>query len=206
MNKNIINFYLAANKLKEVIRTGWLELEISSDRLESVAEHVYGTIVLASAINDEYNLNLDMYKTLKMITIKELEKVSLKEFTTRDYPTKEERQAQAIETITKITEGLIKQEEILDLLQEATKQETKEAKFAFQVSKLESDLQAKIYDMNGKLDIENAKEDAKYFPEELANEIIPQIKNASDSFILYDRQYYTDDIFKKLSKEVQDLN
>lgn len=206
MNKNIINFYLAANKLKEVIRTGWIELEISSDRLESVAEHVYGTVVLASAINDEYNLNLDMYKTLKMITIKELEKVSLKEFTTRDYPTKEERQAQAIETITKITDGLIKQEEILDLLQEATKQETKEAKFAFQVSKLESDLQAKIYDMNGKLDIENAKEDAKYFPEELANEIIPQIKNASDSFILYDRQYYTDDIFKKLSKEVQDLN
>ena len=206
MNKNIINFYLAANKLKEVIRTGWIELEISSDRLESVAEHVYGTVVLASAINDEYNLNLDMYKTLKMITIKELEKVSLKEFTTRDYPTKEERQAQAIETITKITDGLIKQEEILDLLQEATKQETKEAKFAFQVSKLESDLQAKIYDMNGKLDIENAKEDAKYFPEELANEIIQQIKNASDSFILYDRQYYTDDIFKKLSKEVQDLN
>ncbi|MBO6145202.1 MAG: HD domain-containing protein [Bacilli bacterium] len=206
MNKNIINFYLAANKLKEVIRTGWIELEISSDRLESVAEHVYGTVVLASAINDEYNLNLDMYKTLKMITIKELEKVSLKEFTTRDYPTKEERQAQAIETITKITDGLIKQEEILDLLQEATKQETKEAKFAFQVSKLESDLQAKIYDMNGKLDIENAKEDAKYFPEELANEIISQIKNASDSFILYDRQYYTDDIFKKLSKEVQDLN
>ena len=206
MNKNIINFYLAANKLKEVIRTGWIELEISSDRLESVAEHVYGTVVLASAINDEYNLNLDMYKTLKMITIKELEKVSLKEFTTRDYPTKEERQAQAIETITKITDGLIKQEEILDLLQEATKQETKEAKFAFQVSKLESDLQAKIYDMNGKLDIENAKEDAKYFPEELANEIIPQIQKASDAFILYDRHYYTDDIFKKLSEEIQNLN
>ena len=206
MNKNIINFYLAANKLKEIIRTGWLELEISSDRLESVAEHVYGTIVLAITLNGEYKLNLDMYKVIKMITVKELEKVSLKEFTTREYPTKEERKAQALETITKITDGLISQEEILDLLEEITNRETKEAKFAFQVSKLESDLQAKIYDMNGKFDLENAKEDAKYFPEELANEIIPQIQKASDAFILYDRHYYTDDMFKKLSEEIQNLN
>lgn len=205
MKNNVIEFYLAANKLKEVIRTGWLELEISSDRLESVAEHVYGTIVLAIALDSENNLNLDMYKVLKMITFKELEKVALKEFTTRDYPTKEERRANAIETITKITDGLTKQEEVLEILEELNNRETKEAKFAFQVAKLESDLQAKVYDKNGNFDIETAKEDAKFFGEELSNEIIPQIKNASDGFILFDRQYYTDDIFKKLSEEIQNL-
>ena len=103
------------------------------------------------------------------------------------------------------TEGLSNKEEVFEVLEELNNRETKDAKFAFQVSKIESDLQAKIYDKSGKFDLETAKEDAKYYPEELANEIIPQIKNASDAFILYDRQYYTDEMFKKLSEEIQNM-
>ena len=30
MNKNVLEFYVLANKLKEAIRTGWLEVEISN--------------------------------------------------------------------------------------------------------------------------------------------------------------------------------
>ena len=85
MNKKIIEYYLAANKLKNVLRTGWLELKVSSDRIESVAEHVYGCLVLAIALESEYKLDLDMLKVMKMITLKELKKVNLKETTTRDY-------------------------------------------------------------------------------------------------------------------------
>ena len=53
--------------------------------------------------------------------------------------------------------------------------------------------------------MENALEDVKYFGEELASEILPQMKNPSDGFILYDRKYYTDDMFKFLSEDIQNL-
>ena len=39
---SIINFYIFANKLKYKIRTGWIEIGIKKERLESVAEHIYG--------------------------------------------------------------------------------------------------------------------------------------------------------------------
>lgn len=35
---NIINFYVLANKLKYKIRTGWIEIGIQKERLESVAD------------------------------------------------------------------------------------------------------------------------------------------------------------------------
>ena len=85
MNENIIKYYLVANKLKNVLRTGWLELNVSSDRIESVAEHIYGCLILAIGLESEYKLDLDMLKVMKMITLKELKKLNLKETTTRDY-------------------------------------------------------------------------------------------------------------------------
>lgn len=99
----------------------------------------------------------------------------------------------------------MKQQELMDLLEEVYKKETKEAKFVDQLLKIESDIQAKIYDLSGDFAIENALEDAKYYGEELSNEIIPQMKNASDGWILYDRKSYTDDIFKSLSEDIQNL-
>ncbi len=205
MNTNLIKFYLTANKLKNVIRTGWQELEVSSDRLESVAEHIYGCLILAIGLESEYKLDLDMLKVFKMLTLKELKKVNLKETTTRDYLNENHQEESLIASIAKITEGLIKAEEIKTLMQEYDLKQSKEAKFAYQVSKLEADLQAKIYDLNGYMPLDVAKEDAKYFGEELANEIIPKIQNASDGFILYDRHLYEDDIFKDLSTEVENI-
>jgi len=40
MNQNIINYYVLANNLKNVVRTGWKEVNISTERIESVADHV----------------------------------------------------------------------------------------------------------------------------------------------------------------------
>lgn len=83
--------------------------------------------------------------------------------------------------------------------------ESREAKFVKQLSKIESDIKVKIYDNNGYFDLDKAKEDAKYYGEELSSEIIPQMKNASDGWIMYDRRYYTDDMFKSLSDDIQKM-
>ena len=45
--QNVINYYVLCNKLKNVIRTGWKDWNVQRDRVESVAEHIYGVQMLA---------------------------------------------------------------------------------------------------------------------------------------------------------------
>ena len=47
--KNAMRFYLLATKLKYKIRSDWEEKHwnVSKERIESLAEHVYGTCILA---------------------------------------------------------------------------------------------------------------------------------------------------------------
>lgn len=205
MSQNIINFYRLANKLKYVLRTGWSEVNITASRAESVAEHIFGTLALAMAIENETNLQLDMLKVYNMIIIKELEKVNL----VREYtPTSDEtdRAAKAIEIVKRITEGLIGQDELIALLTEVNEGKTPEAQFVIRITKLESDIQAKLYDLNGEFALEDALKDAANYGEPLASEIIPQMQNASDGWILYDRRYYEgDELFMELSEETQKL-
>ena len=163
MNENIIRFYLIANRLKEKIRTGWIEVEISSERLESVAEHIYGCLMLAIAIDSEYNLDLDMYKVMKMLALHELEETIMKDFTIRDKIAIEEKIELGRKCVKQATQGLIKQEEIIELLEEFNKHITKESVFCYHIDKIECDFQAKIYDLKGNFDIDQALEDLNYF-------------------------------------------
>ena len=54
--KNIINYYVLCNKLKNVIRTGWKDWNVQRERLESVAEHIFGVQMLAIAMKSEYDI------------------------------------------------------------------------------------------------------------------------------------------------------
>ena len=206
MNQNIINYYLLANNLKNIIRTGWKEVGISSERIESVAEHVYGCLVLAIGLDSEYKLDIDMSKVFKMIVIKEMEKVHLDKEYTSDGHGNEDRKEKAKKTILEATNGLLKQEEFVALFDEVYEKSSKEAIFVYNVGKIESDLQAKIYDLKGEFKLENALADIKNYGEELASTILPQVKNASDGWILFDRRYYVgNEMFDSLSKDIQNL-
>ena len=55
--QNIIYFYVLASTLKDKIRRGWKIWHIERERVESVAEHIYGTCMLAIAIDSEYDFN-----------------------------------------------------------------------------------------------------------------------------------------------------
>ena len=204
MNNNLIKFYLLSNKLKYKIRTGWQELGISSNRLESVAEHIYGCLMLAIALDSEYKLELDMYKVLKMLSLHELEETIMKDYTVRDNISKEEKLKKGRESVIKATDGLIKQNEIIELLDEFNGQLTKESIFCYHIDKIEWDLQAKIYDLNGEFDLENAIKDAKAYQGE--NFIIRDEITASDIGIEYDKRYYIGDkIFEDLIKDIQNI-
>ena len=203
MNDTIINFYMIANKLKEKIRTGWLEIDVSSERLESVAEHIYGCLMLAIAIDSEYELNIDMYKVLKMLSLHELEETIMKDYTIRDNITKDEKKKKGKECVIKATEGMIKQEEIVTLLDEFNAHLSKESIFCYHIDKIECDFQAKIYDLKGKIKLEKMLEDLEYFGEE-ANIIKDKINYPSDVWIEYDKNKYKDDkIFETLIDDIQ---
>ena len=205
MNENIINFYIIANRLKDKIRTGWEEVNISSDRLESVAEHIYGCLMLAIAIDSEYKLNLDMYKVLKMIALHELEETIMKDFTIRDNISKAEKKKLGKKCVLEATDGLIKQQEMVDLLDEFNDHSTKEAVFCYHIDKIECDFQAKLYDLKGKFDLNEALVDLEYFGEE-GKVIKNKVKTASDVWIEYDKKRYEDDeIFKSLINDIQNL-
>lgn len=206
MNENIIKFYLFANKLKEKVRTGWIEVEISGERLESVAEHIFGCLILAIGIESEYKLNLDMYKILKMLTLHELEEIIMKDFTIRDNVTKEEKIELGRKYVKIVTEGLIKQDEIINLLEEFNDRKTKEALFCYHIDKIECDFQAKVYDLQGRFNLEKALVDFKYYGEEESNKIKDKIHCSSDVWIEYDKKLYKDDcIFKNLIEDIQKI-
>ena len=205
MNQSIIHFYMICNKLKEKIRTGWQEIGISAERLESVAEHIYGCLILAIAIESEYQLNLDMYKVLKMITLHELEETIMKDFTIRDKITKQEKLELGRKCVVEATEGLVKQDEIVALLDEFNAHQTKESIFCYHIDKIECDFQAKLYDIKGNFSLEKALEDIQYYGER-GEAIKEKVHTASDVWIEYDRVLYDDDkLFQNLIHDIQNI-
>ena len=146
--KNVINYYVLCNKLKRVIRTGWQDWNIDSDRLESVAEHVYSVQMLAIGMYSEFNYDIDLKKVLYMLSVHELEEIIIGDLTMFQID-KEEKKKRGHEAVAKILSSLANKEEIMNLILEFDERNTPEAKFAYQCDKLECDLQARMYDLTG---------------------------------------------------------
>lgn len=72
--ENVVNYYVICNKLKNVIRTGWKTWNVKRERLESVAEHIFGVQMLAIAMKSEYQYDVDIMKVLFMLAIQNLVK------------------------------------------------------------------------------------------------------------------------------------
>ena len=206
MNNNIIDFYMFTNILKNKLRTGWVEIEISKERKESIAEHIYGSLMLAIAIDSEYKLDLDMLKVLKMLSLHELEEILMPDYTIRSNITIDEKRKNGKKSVEKVVDGLIKKEDIINLLDEFNERESKEAKFCYLIDKIECDFQAKLYDLEGVMDFEKSKEDLEYYGDR-KDEINNNSKCASDFWIEYDRVRYQDNkIFKSLIDDIKNID
>lgn len=203
--KNIINYYLLINKLKYKIRTGWIEIGITKERLESVAEHIYGCLMLAVAIDSEYDLGIDMYKVLKMLTIHELDEVIKPDFTLRAGLSKEEKNKIGKESVDVVAGYLSSKEELISIVDEFNDGKTKEALFCYMIDKIECDMQAKVYDLEGHFLVEKAREDLPYFGDR-AKEIEKSAKCASDYWILFDEaKFKNSEIFSSLIDEIMKI-
>lgn len=150
--ENVINYYVLCNKLKNVIRSGWKDWNVQSDRIESVAEHIFGVQMLALAMYSEYQYDIDIMKVIFMLAVHELGETVIGDLTQFQI-SKEEKEKIEHEAVHKILSGLLDGEYIEKLFLEFDSHSTKEAMFAYQCDKLECDLQSKLYDEEGCVDL-----------------------------------------------------
>ena len=189
--KNVIEFYVLCNKLKDVVRTGWKNWNVKRERVESIAEHIYGTQMLAIAMWSEYQYDIDLKKVLSMLAIHELEETKIGDLTIFDIDreTKNQLGHKAIEEILK---NLLQGETIKQLILEFDERQTKEAQFAFFCDKLEADLQCKLYDEQNCVDItKHLSKDAQN-SEELKKSLFEE-GGWSKSWLKFSRERYNYD-------------
>jgi putative hydrolase of HD superfamily len=200
MNKEqrVINYYVLCHKLKEVIRTGWKNWHVKKDRLESVAEHIFGVQMLAIAMKSEYQYDIDIMKVIFMLAIHELGEAVIGDLTQFEI-SKEEKEKIEHAAVHKILEGLLDGEDIEKLFLEFDAHTTKEALFAYQCDKLECDLQCKLYDEEGCVDI-NDQEGNATMDDELVKELLEKGVSWSTMWLLFGQKKYPyDDHFQSVS-------
>ena len=152
--QKVVNYYVVCNRLKNVIRTGWKTWHVQRNRIESVAEHIFGVQMLAIAMKSEYQYDVDLLKVIYMIAIHELGEITIGDLTQFEIPLKEKEKIEH-EAVHKILGDLLDGKEIENLFLEFDSHATKEAMFAYQCDKLECDLQCKLYDEEGCVDLNN---------------------------------------------------
>lgn len=208
--KNAMRFYLLATQLKYKIRSGWDETHwnVSKERLESIAEHVYGTCILALSIDSEFETNLDINKVIKMLVIHELGEVIIGDITPFDNITPDEKMKIEHEAMKSVIGDLIKKEEYLSLLLEFDERKTKEAIFAHHCDKLEADIQAKVYqDMGCQNPLDKQENNVVFKNPKVQKWAKEGAKSAFDIWYEWDKSLYADDEkFAKLLDYVKAIN
>ena len=204
--QKLIKFYLLATSLKDRIRSGWNKWNIDRQRVESVAEHIYGTCILAIAIDSEYNLNIDIYKVVMMMVLHEIEEVKIGDLTPFDKITQEEKRKIGKQAVEEVLAPLTKGINYIELIEEFEKLETKEAKFAKMCDKLEADIQAKIYCEEKSIEMYNDKNAHLLQDERIKGLIEKGAKSVADLYIEYDRAVFTEKVVEHIADFIKHNN
>ena len=196
--ERVINYYVVCNKLKNIIRTGWLDWKVNKDRVESVAEHIYGTQMLAIAMKSEYNYDVDIMKVLYMLAIHELGETIIGDLTQFQI-SKEEKIKIEHEAVSNILKDLLDGENINKLYLEFDERKTKEAIFAHFCDKLECDLQCRLYDEEGCVDLFNQDGNDTYNHPDV-QKFLNKGMSWSEMWLRFGQEKYNyDDNFKSVS-------
>lgn len=189
--KTTIKYYKLCNKLKDTIRKGPVVWNAKRDRIESVAEHVYGVQMLALSIYYQFEYKLDIMKVIYMLAIHELEEIEIGDLAFFE-TTREEKLIKGKKATNYILKDILGKEEISALLDEYNERMTEEAIFAYHCDKLECDIQMKLYDQEDCFDLNNQ------FNNPIINnysvrKVLDTEKSISNAWIEFDRSKYEDD-------------
>lgn len=200
---NVVNYYVLCNKLKDVVRTGWKDWKVSRERLESIAEHIFGVQMLAIAMKSEYEYDIDIMKVIYMLAIHELGETIIGDLTQFQI-SKDKKEKIEHEAVHNILSSLIDGNQIEELFLEFDAHETKEAMFAYQCDKLECDIQCKLYDQEGCVDL-NHQEGNNTFNNLAVKELLEKGCSWSEMWLEFgQRKYPYDPNFMAVSNYVKE--
>ena len=146
--KEILEFYLKAIKLKQITRRGWVQKGISN--AESVADHTFGVCVLSLLYAMIYGL--DVKKVLIMALFHDIAETKIGDITPLDdFPIEEKQKLEDTET-QKILLEIDKTNDLYKLWIDFEHKLSDEGKLVKQIDKLEVALQALIYEKEQNID------------------------------------------------------
>lgn len=143
--ENVLKYVLLCEKLKTIISNTCRNLNIENERLESIAEQVYSTQMLALAMISEFKYNINIYKVILMLAIHKVGNVYIS-----DNIVEKEKQIKGVEAAHKIFRELLNGDYIEDLYSEYEYEHTKEGKFAKQCDRLQTHIMLKKYEGQNK--------------------------------------------------------
>lgn len=173
------NLYSIVQGLKFTKRQGWLGRKLDSD---TIASHVYGSMVLGWIIANEENADKD--RVIKMLMVHDFVMAKMEDISPTKgkhagkYESKEKMEKQTNVLIKKIVPVKIAKE-YSELFEEYNKKETSEAIIANEANKLETLLQGEEYEkQTGRTDIldEFLETYSGIFQTKTGSEIFRQIK------------------------------
>ena len=193
--------------LEKTERTGWdnKHWNIFGER-ESIADHIYGTIVLAMAMYDgEKNVNLD--EVLQTLLIHEIGEIEIGDKTPFDI-TKEEKARIEHKAMKHSLGNLTDRESMFESLLDFDAEEKESSKFAYYCDKLEADIQSKIYQDSGRHKSLDEQQNNVVFKSPRVQKMLQEGANTPfDIWYLYDKDIYKDsEEFKSMLEYIKDHN
>ena len=202
--ERVIGYYVLCNKLKDLVRTGWKNWNVDRDRVESVAEHIYGTQQLAIAMQNVYYYNIDLTKVIMMLSVHELEETIIGDLTQFDI-SREEKKKIGQKAVEEIFNKFELKQSIKELILEFDERKTDEAKFAYMCDKLECDVQSKLYDEEKCVDLNN--QNNKALDNNRVQKMLEEGKSWSEMWMEFGREHYSyDRNFRSVSEYAEKNN
>lgn len=204
--QEIFRFYYNNMKLEKTERTGWdnKHWDIIGKR-ESIADHIYGTMILSLAMADNYEKDINLDEVLQTLLIHEIGEIEIGDKTPFDI-TKEEKARIEHKAMKHVLGNLSDKDEMYKSLLEFDVEEKEDSKFAHRCDKLEADIQSKIYKDTGKHKSLDEQQNNVIFKSPKVQKIIQEGANtAFDIWYLYDKDIYKDsETFRNMLEYVKE--
>lgn len=205
-----LKFYLQTTALMDKVRSGWDEKHwnVRKERLESIAEHTFKTIMLAISIYSEYDYrNINIYKVIAMLSIHELGEIKIGDITCFDGETLDSKEERELIAYKEVVASLTNKNDLISLYTEFTEKITPEAQFAYLCDKLDCDVTAKIYEDDGYNHLDDQENNPAYNSPRVQEILNSGFNTVADCFIEYDvPKYENDENFMKVLRYVQKNN
>ena len=142
--------------------------------------------------------DIDIMKVILMLAVHELGETVIGDLTQFDI-SKEEKEIIEHEAVSKILSAILDGKEIENLFLEFDSHSTKEAMFAYMCDKLECDLQCKLYDEEGCVDL-NKQDGNNTLNNKIVHELLASGASWSEMWLKFGQQIYPyDDNFRSIS-------